>query len=203
MPVEKNSGLRIKIARTEKGYSQEVLGEKVPCSKQHICRLERGHCPLSEDIASGIARALDVRKEYLLCKDDFPTVSSLKSESSRRTRLAFRAINLWSFGIRVYDLKNGDFALIDDENSDNIKICSVKELETLRETLDVIEETKKTIAKQFMDKSIKIDKKNKELLDRILEERNTQSQQLKDEVLASNANDTTNINHDDFDIFFD
>ncbi len=203
MPVEKNSGLRIKIARTEKGYSQEALGEKVPCTKQHICRLEKGHCPLSEDIASGIAAALDVRKEYLLCKDDFPTTSSLESESSQRTRLAFRSINLWSFGIHVYDLKNGDFALIDEENSGNIRVCSVKELETLRETLDAIEETKKTIAMQFMNKSIKIDKKNKELLDRILEERDLKSQQLKDEVLTSNANDTTNTNYDDFYIPFD
>lgn len=203
MPVEKNSGLRIKIARIEKGYSQEALGEKVPCTKQHICRLEKGHCPLSEDIASGIATALGVRKEYLLCKDDFPTASSLESESSRRTRLAFRSINLWSFGIHVYDLKNGDFALIDEENPDNIRVCSVKELETLRETLDVIEETKKTIAMQFMNKSIEIDKKNKELLNQILEERNIQSQQLKNEVLVSATSDTANINYDDFDIPFD
>ncbi|MBQ3155236.1 MAG: helix-turn-helix transcriptional regulator [Clostridia bacterium] len=75
-------GERVRLCRLSKGLTLERLAEKVEAlpsnnertrSSRHIGYVERGDRPLSLEWACLLAEALDVRMEYLLCKDDFRT----------------------------------------------------------------------------------------------------------------------------------
>lgn len=75
-------GERVRLCRSLKGLTLEQLEERVTSlpsnngrqrSSQHIGYVERGDRPLSLEWACLLAEALDVRVEFLLCKDDFRT----------------------------------------------------------------------------------------------------------------------------------
>lgn len=75
-------GERVRLCRLSKGLTLEQLAEKVEAlpsnnerarSSRHIGYVERGERTLSLEWACLLAEALDVRVEYLLCKDDFQT----------------------------------------------------------------------------------------------------------------------------------
>ncbi len=73
-------GERIKECRKSAGYTQEQLIQKIEglpenkCkirSEKHLSALERGKRELSLEYAYLLSKVLSVRKEYLLCEDDF------------------------------------------------------------------------------------------------------------------------------------
>ncbi|MFC4912808.1 helix-turn-helix domain-containing protein [Actinomadura gamaensis] len=53
-------GRRIARARKLRGFTQQQLADRVPCSKSLIAQVERGHKPASQALVSGVARALRV-----------------------------------------------------------------------------------------------------------------------------------------------
>lgn len=59
-------GAKIKEAREHKGYTQEVLAEKVDLSVQHVSVIERGKKTPRLETFIRIANELDVDANYLL-----------------------------------------------------------------------------------------------------------------------------------------
>jgi transcriptional regulator with XRE-family HTH domain len=59
-------GDRIKTLRTEHGWSQAELGERVNTDSQRISRYENGRITPSLDALIRLAEALDVSCDYLL-----------------------------------------------------------------------------------------------------------------------------------------
>ncbi|TDD87134.1 helix-turn-helix domain-containing protein [Actinomadura rubrisoli] len=53
-------GRRIARARKLRGFTQQQLAQRVPCSKSLIAQVERGHKPASSALVAGAARALRV-----------------------------------------------------------------------------------------------------------------------------------------------
>ena len=62
----KQIGARIKLARKEKGLSQEKLSELVYVTPHYIYEIERGIKTMSIETLIGIARQLEVSTDYLL-----------------------------------------------------------------------------------------------------------------------------------------
>ncbi len=81
-------GYRLRECRHERGMTQSQLAEAVDSlpenrstrnrSSQHIGRIERGDSILTRDYAHLLAQALEVREEYLLCEDDYKSVTDFK-----------------------------------------------------------------------------------------------------------------------------
>lgn len=64
--LQKAVGKNIKKIRTERGYTQAFLAEKVELSEGHIIQIEGGFKSPSIFSLARIAEALDVSSEYLL-----------------------------------------------------------------------------------------------------------------------------------------
>lgn len=99
----KKRGIRLRECRKEKGITQEQLSERAHFSKQHISYIECGARGMSYDAAVVFSDILKVRKEYLLCEDDYKT-SHQESEQFLNTfeadsKLAIDILNL--FGIKI------------------------------------------------------------------------------------------------------
>ena len=61
---------RLKLARMEKGYSQDYVGEKLHMSQISYHKIENGKTALKVRILLELATILEVKESYLLaCKD--------------------------------------------------------------------------------------------------------------------------------------
>lgn len=60
-------GMRIKIARIKKGFTQEYLSEQCGVSPQHVSNIENGKTKLSLHLLVLIANCLNVSVDELLC----------------------------------------------------------------------------------------------------------------------------------------
>ena len=69
--LNKKQGLRLKECRTNAHLTQQELSDSSNFSKQHISYIECGKRGMSYEAASTFAKILSVRKEYLLCEDDY------------------------------------------------------------------------------------------------------------------------------------
>ena len=84
MPVNYNQlGDRIKHFRTEKNHTQELLGEKVNLSREHINKIETGTNKPSLDTVVDIANALGISVEDLLVDSLEHPISTADSEIHR------------------------------------------------------------------------------------------------------------------------
>lgn len=63
-------GKRIQSARKAKGYTQEVLAEKIDMSPQNLSCLERGLIGMSISALIALCDALDVSADYILFGDE-------------------------------------------------------------------------------------------------------------------------------------
>lgn len=63
----KDIGMRIKIARLKRGYTQEHLSECCEVTPQHISNIENGNTRLSLNLLIVIANCLGVSVDELLC----------------------------------------------------------------------------------------------------------------------------------------
>lgn len=72
-------GLRIRLFRRKKGYSQEELAEKVDISVTHMSHIETGNTKLSLPVFISLAEALGVRADELL-QDPAPDHSGVIRE---------------------------------------------------------------------------------------------------------------------------
>lgn len=70
MKINTERGKRLKECRVLLGYTQEALGAKAHYKKEAISMYETGARNLSENAANTLAKALNVRANYLLCKDN-------------------------------------------------------------------------------------------------------------------------------------
>jgi transcriptional regulator with XRE-family HTH domain len=77
-------GNRIKELRDARGWTQEMLAERMGTSQQHLGRLERETRRLNTDWLERAARALEVRIEDLLDTDDEdgPDVSAVADDAT-------------------------------------------------------------------------------------------------------------------------
>lgn len=71
--VNKICGSRLRDARRAKNYTQEQLAALVNVDPKYISALENGRRKMSTELAIEIEKVLDVRHDYLLGVDDFPT----------------------------------------------------------------------------------------------------------------------------------
>lgn len=71
-PTER-PGDRVKKIRKKLNLSREQLAEMVHCSPDLISAIEQNRRNLTVDRADELAEQLHVRKEYLLCFDDYET----------------------------------------------------------------------------------------------------------------------------------
>lgn len=59
-------GLNIAYYRKSKGFTQEMLAEKLDVNQQHISKIETASCGVSLDLLFAIAEALEVPPHKLL-----------------------------------------------------------------------------------------------------------------------------------------
>ena len=59
MNERKRIGERIREERKEKGFTQEILAQKVGMQRAHISRIEQGKCSTGFDLLQRIAEALE------------------------------------------------------------------------------------------------------------------------------------------------
>lgn len=75
--LNKEIGARVKILAKENGDKAEVLANCLFCTKEQISRYYNGHCTISRDRITILAKRWNIREEYLLCEDDFKTNDEL------------------------------------------------------------------------------------------------------------------------------
>lgn len=73
-------GQRIRIARKRRGWSQEMLAEKVEISSVHISHIETGNAKLSLPVLVNVADALDVTVDSLLSGVQRASKAALRDE---------------------------------------------------------------------------------------------------------------------------
>lgn len=66
-------GQRLKMLAKEHGYTREDMSEKLNYSCGHISRFYNGSIEVPDNVASVLAETWGIRKEYILCEDDFKT----------------------------------------------------------------------------------------------------------------------------------
>lgn len=66
-------GQRLKQLAKEHGFTREDMSEKLNYSCGHISRFYNGSIELPDNVASVLSETWGIRKEYILCKDDFKT----------------------------------------------------------------------------------------------------------------------------------
>ena len=59
MNERKRIGERIREERKKKGFTQEILAQKVSMQRAHISRIEQGKCSTGFDLLQRIAEALE------------------------------------------------------------------------------------------------------------------------------------------------
>ena len=82
--LNKVRGERLSACIAEKHLKQKDVAEAAHFTEQHISKLVRGKCNMTADTAMTLANVLNVRMEYLLCKDAFQTVEDLNRARSER-----------------------------------------------------------------------------------------------------------------------
>lgn len=70
-------GKRVRSARLRKGYSQEMLAEKIDCSNNYISHIETGQTKVSLKILTQIAYATDKPLDYFLSDTPYASVDYL------------------------------------------------------------------------------------------------------------------------------
>lgn len=118
---------RLRQSRKNARLSQEELADKVGCTQGLISKIERGDQTETALIVE-IAAALNVRPEYLLCKDDYETLQASKelladqvngnyelkrSEPARNTVPVFDLIQAGDYKNTFANLGQCDIALTD------------------------------------------------------------------------------------------
>ena len=91
----KQIGARIKLARKEKGLSQEKLSELVYVTPHYIYEIERGIKAMSIETLIGIAQQLEVSTDYLLfgvCSNTSYIDAMLSEMSEERKSRVVKAI---------------------------------------------------------------------------------------------------------------
>ncbi len=74
--INLEQGNRLRECLKDKRMSQKELSEKSDYTPQHINNIINGKRNMSQDSAEIFANILEVRKEYLLCRDNFKTLNS-------------------------------------------------------------------------------------------------------------------------------
>lgn len=73
LKVVQTPGARCRLYRKQANMTQEQLAEKIHCSVDLVSAIERGSRTLTNENAAAMAAVFGVRKECLLCFDDFET----------------------------------------------------------------------------------------------------------------------------------
>lgn len=72
-------GARLKWLAKENGLTREELGEITGYSSGHISRFYNGKSEIPDNMAQILSELWNVRKEYILCEDDFKTDEQMYS----------------------------------------------------------------------------------------------------------------------------
>lgn len=112
------SGTRCKQYRKKAGMTQAKLAEEINCSVDLISAIERGSRSLTVKNAEAMSKVLGVRKEFLLCFDDFETDGEKNTtpyiETTTVLQAKKEAFSLYA-GICGYNI-----ALVDNSNYKNL-----------------------------------------------------------------------------------
>ena len=85
-------GARLKWLAKENGLTREELGEITGYSSGHISRFYNGKSEIPDNMAQTLSELWNIRKEYILCEDDFKTDEqmywSLNESSIKEMRAA-------------------------------------------------------------------------------------------------------------------
>lgn len=116
------SGERCRMCRKNINMTQGDLAQKIYCSRDLISAIERGKRSLTNENAAAMAEIFGVRKEYLLCFDDYKTEDD-KSTEARVKRVTNRQIRkdaflmcAATFGYAVAIVDNSDYKDISEDD---------------------------------------------------------------------------------------
>jgi len=84
-------GKRLSECLNDKKMSQKELAEKSGYTKQYISYIVTGKKNMSSESAEVFANILHIRKEYLLCKDNYKTFDDFFDEISSENEMAKKA----------------------------------------------------------------------------------------------------------------
>lgn len=77
--INPECGRRLKEVLKEKRVTQLALAEQCGYTQVYISNIVKGKRPMTYEASKHFAKALKVRQEYLLCKDDYKDEFSLKN----------------------------------------------------------------------------------------------------------------------------
>lgn len=72
-------GQRLKKLAKEHGFTREDMAEKLNYSCGHISRFYKGTIEIPDNVAQALSKLWNIRKEYILCEDDFKTDEEMYS----------------------------------------------------------------------------------------------------------------------------
>lgn len=72
-------GQRLKKLAKEHGFTREDMAEKLNYSCGHISRFYKGTIEIPDNVAQTLSELWTIRKEYILCEDDFKTDEEMYS----------------------------------------------------------------------------------------------------------------------------
>lgn len=96
-PINKECGRRLKQAITISGMTQKKFAALVPCAQQHISQIVCGTRRLTPEYAKRAAEILPggVRAEWLLCQDNFMTLSELSDYHKNQSKYYLDKLEEW------------------------------------------------------------------------------------------------------------
>jgi transcriptional regulator with XRE-family HTH domain len=95
-------GDRLKLLRTQKGYSYQLLAEKLEVGTKQIWRYESGENDPTGDILGRVAKEFNVSVDYLLGLTDEPMPWLCENDLVLKER---EAITAWRRGERMAAIK--------------------------------------------------------------------------------------------------
>ncbi len=117
--INLKQGLRLSKVRKSRNITQERLAELSDYSVQTISGIENGSRRMTLESATIFSKVLNIRKEYLMCEDDFETVSKIfisKYKKDCKLRDAFHTLMTscgYSFNTSVFHYEL-DGKIVDD-----------------------------------------------------------------------------------------
>ena len=103
-------GARIRLLRSEKGWTQKELAEKIGCSNTHMSHIETGENKVSLTLLLRLSYALEVSMDYLLLDTPYARPEGIIDEGIARKLKRCSSTTLVTVN-RIIDV------LLDQQNS--------------------------------------------------------------------------------------
>lgn len=154
--VDNTQGLRLKKCCEEKGMTQKKLANLSGYTPQYISNLVSGKRKMSVECARNLSKHLNVREDYLLCKDDDKTIidKSMSFANDKNIKNLFGLLGIHDSDmnlIKNYPLFQPDFLDYLSEKRQSIKDITEEEYEHRKEFIDFCEKSVKNLSIELQE----------------------------------------------------